>query len=143
MTKYSILPIVDSRKSIETPLIQRATYNPEKIYNPGNTNSPWSGYSSNIQYESELRNQTFAIQSCTQSVYIPSSNSSLYQVNWKTQNNAHQPFPTLFKDDKFCPINPNPNPDKVGFALFNNATRQQVKDLTKETKCNYTDRKEK
>ena len=33
-------------------------------------------------------------------------------------------------------MNPNLNPEKIGFALFNNATRQQTKDLTKETKCN-------
>ena len=136
MTKYSILPIVDARKHVETPLIQRATYNPEKIYNPGNDFGPWSGYSSNINHESELRNQFFAIQRCTQAEYVPSSNSSLFQVNWQNQNKHQQPFPDLFKDEKFCPTNPNPNPDKIGFALFNNATRQQVKDLTKETKCN-------
>ena len=138
MTKYSILPIVDARKQVETPLIQRATYTPDKIYNPGNDFGPWSGYSSNINQESELRNQIFAIQSCTQAYYIPSSKSSLYQVHWKNspQKIPEQPFPTLFKNEKFCPTNPNPNPDKIGFAIFNNATRQQVKELTKETKCN-------
>ena len=57
LTKYSVLPIVDLRKSIETPLIQQATFTPEKIYNPGNDSGPWSGYASNINHESELRNQ--------------------------------------------------------------------------------------
>ena len=137
MTKYSILPIVDPRKPIETPLIQQATYSPEKIYNPGNDSGPWSGYASNINDESELRNQQFAIQTCPQASYIPSSKSNLYKVNWQNNNKPpQQPFPTLFQDETFCPINPNPNPDKIGFALFNNATRQQVKDLTIETKCN-------
>ena len=136
LTKYSVLPIVDLRKSIETPLIQQATFTPEKIYNPGNDSGPWSGYASNINHESELRNQLFALQSCTQSVYIPSSNSNLYQVQFHNTNKAQQPFPQLFKNQQFCPTNPNPNPDKIGFALFNNATRQQTKDLTKKTKCN-------
>lgn len=135
MTKYSLLPIVDPRKPIETPLIQQATYTPEKIYNPGNDSGPWSGYASNINHESELRNQIFALQSCPQSAYIPSSKSSLYQVHFQNTNKPQQPFPELFQNQQFCPINPNPNPEKIGFALFNNPTRQQTKDLTKETKC--------
>ena len=136
MTKYTILPIVDHRKPIETPLIQEATYTPEKIYNPGNDSGPWSGYASNINHESELRNQIFALQSCSQASYIPPSTSNLYQVKWKNNNNHNQPFPELFKTQQFSPINPNPNQETIGFALFNNATRQQTKDLTKQTKCN-------
>jgi len=133
LTKYSILPVVDPRKPIKTPLIQQATFTPETVYNPGNDSGPWSGYASNINHETELRNQIFALQSCSQAAYIPSSQSSLYQVKWKNNNNKPvQPFPDLFKNEQFCPNNPNPNPDKIGFALFNNATRQQVKDLTKQ-----------
>jgi hypothetical protein len=137
LTKYSLLPIVDPRQSIKTPLIQQATYTPEKIYNPGNDFGPWSGYASNVNHESELRNQIFALQSCGQAAYIPSSKSSLYQTNWKNANEAiqQQPFPGLFINEQFSPTNPNQHPDKVGFSLFNNATRQQTKDLTKETKC--------
>ena len=136
MTKYSILPIVDPRKQIDTPLIQQATYNPAKMYNPGNDSGPWSGYASNINHESELRNQLFALQNCTQASYIPSSKSSLYDVHWQNANKQEQPYPHLFKTEQFCPINPNPNPTQVGYALFNNATRQQTRNLTKETKSN-------
>ena len=137
-TKYSIMPIVDPRKPIEVPLIQRSTYTPETIYNPGNDGGPWSGYASNINNESALKNQVFALQSCPQSTYIPSSTSSLYQVKWQNNNNNNlqQPFPTLFEDQTFTLTNPNPHPDKIGFGLFNNATRQQVRDLTKPTVCN-------
>jgi hypothetical protein len=133
LTKYSILPIIDPRKSVETPLVQQATYTPETVFNPGNDFGPWSGYASNVNHESDLRNQIFALQSCSQAAFVPSSKSSLYQVNWQNQNKPAQPFPDLFKNENFCPANPNPHPDKVGFALFNNATRQQVKDLTKPT----------
>lgn len=135
LTKYSILPIVDPRKQITTPLIQQSTFTPETVYNPGNDSGPWSGYASNINHETELRNQIFALQSCSQAAYIPSSKSSLYQVKWKNNNNPVQPFPDLFKTEQFNPNNPNANSDKIGYALFNNATRQQVKDLTKTT-CN-------
>ena len=31
MTKYSLLPIIDPIKPIQTPLIQQATYRPEKF----------------------------------------------------------------------------------------------------------------
>lgn len=131
LTKYSILPVVDPRKTVETPLVQQATYISESIFNPGNDFGPWSGYASNVNRESELRNQLFALQHCSQATYIPSSKSSLYQINWENQNKPSQPFDDLFKIDTFNPINPNPYPNKVGFALFNNSTRQQIKDLTK------------
>ena len=31
LTKYSIMPIVDPRREINTPLVQQATYNPQQI----------------------------------------------------------------------------------------------------------------
>ena len=136
LTKYSYFPIVDPRKPINVPLTQMPTYNVHKVFNPGNTQSPWSGFASNINTESELRNQIFALQSCAQAAYIPKSNSNLYNVYWDNKNKQHQPFPDLFANQQFCPINPNPNQNKIGYAVFNNATRQQTKDLTKPTKCN-------
>jgi hypothetical protein len=133
LTKYSIMPIVDNRGQISTPLNQYATYTPETVYNPGNDFGPWSGYASNVNHESELRNQIFALQSCSQASYIPSSKSSLYNVKWNNKNKPYQPFPELFKQEEFCPFNPNLNPDVVGYSLFNNATRQQTKDLSTDT----------
>jgi len=134
LTKYSIMPIVDPRKKSNVQLVQQATFTPESAFNPGNDFGPWSGYASNVNHESELRNQIFALQSCSQATYIPSSNSSLYDVKWKNSTTQFQPFPDLFKNEEFSPVNPNPDPNKIGFALFNNATRQQVRDLTKPTK---------
>jgi hypothetical protein len=136
MTKYSYLPIVDPRKATSVPLIVQPTFSPHTVFNPGNTESPWSGFASKINLESELRNQIFALQSCSQATYIPSSKSSLYKTNWENTNKVQQPFPKLFQKEQFCPVNPNPNSEKIGYALFNNSTRQQTKDLTKETKCN-------
>jgi len=129
-TKYSTMPIVNPTKPFVTPLIQQASYTPETVFNPGNDFGPWSGYASSVNDETDLRNQIYAIQSCSEAAYVPSSNSSLYQVKFKNTNKPEQPFPNLFKNESFCPVNPNPSPNTIGFALFNNATRQQVKDLT-------------
>jgi len=79
MTKYSYLPIVDPRKEVDVRMKQYPTFNPHTVFNPGNTQSPWSGFASNINTESELRNQIYALQKCSQSVYVPSSNSDLYE----------------------------------------------------------------
>jgi hypothetical protein len=128
-TKYNVLPIVDSRKDSEVPLIQHATYNQPTQFNPSNSKGPWSGYASNINHESELRNQIFALQRNTQAAYMPSSKSNLYDVKWKNNENHEQPFPQLFESQNFLPFNTNPYSNTIGYALFNNATRQQLKDV--------------
>jgi hypothetical protein len=128
-TKYAFLPIVDLHKQINVPVIQQGTFNSETMYNPGNDFGPWSGYSSKINDETELRNQIYAHQSCSQATYIPSSKSSLYNVKWINNNGIQQPFPNLFKEDDFSPVNPNSHPNDIGYALFNNSTRQQRLDV--------------
>jgi hypothetical protein len=132
MTKYSYFPIVDPRKNINVLLQQKPIYNIHNTFNPGNTKSPWSGFATNINIESELRNQIYALQKCSQATYIPSTNSSLYNYEFKvkTQPNPHQ---ILFENPNFNSFNPNPSPNEVGFSLFNNPTRIQIKNITKQT----------
>jgi hypothetical protein len=132
-TKYATLPIIDLRKQINVPLKQEPTYNPSQIFNPGNDFGPWSGFSSNVNHESELRGQMYAIQECPQSFYVPSSQSDLYKYKWTNNKKPEQPFPNLFKNEKFNMFNPNPNSETIGFGLFNNSTRQQLKELTQPT----------
>ena len=134
-TKYATLPVIDLRKKINVPLKQEATYHPSQTFNPGNDFGPWSGFSSNINHESELRGQIYALQNCDQATYVPSSQSSMYKFNWQNNKQIAQPFPDLFKTETFNMFNPNPDPEHIGFALFNNATRQHIKDLTKPTTC--------
>jgi len=133
MTKYSYFTIVDPRKQLSVPLEQMPTYNVNKVFNPGNTTSPWSGFASNINKESELRNQIYALQKCSQSVYVPSSNSDLYDYKFKTTT-QHNPHDLLFKQEHFSEFNPNPSTKIVGSEMFMNATRVQVRDMTKQ-KC--------
>ena len=132
MTKYSYFPIVDPRKQLNVPLVVQPTFNPHTIFNPGNTQSPWSGFASNINKESELRNQIYALQKCSQSVYVPSSNSDLYNYGF-IPNQIPQSHSLLFQTQSFSQFNPTPSP-KVGSDMFFNPTRVQVKDITKQ-KC--------
>jgi hypothetical protein len=131
MTKYSYFPIVDPRKQINIPLVQMPTYSVNEVFNPGNTQSPWSGFASNINTESELRNQIYALQKCSQAIYVPNSSSDLYTYKFqtKTQSNPHE---LLFRDETFESFNPNPAPGLCGSSIFNNNTRCQVKDITKQ-----------
>jgi hypothetical protein len=128
-TKYSLLPIVDPRKEITVPLIQRATYSQETFFNPSD-NAPWCGYASNVNNESLLRNQVYALQKCSQSVYIPSTTSSLYIHKTSNSYSAEQPHKNLFKDETFSKKTVQ-HKNHIGYELFNNPTRQQLKNLTK------------
>jgi hypothetical protein len=137
MTKYSLMPIVSPRATIATPFQQQPQYNTEKVFNPGNTVSPYSGFAASINKESELRNQIFALQKCSQSVYVPNSNSDLYTYSFMpTKTKSMQPFKELFKNEQFDKF--NPNVENIGNGLFNNCTRQQLKDLTGVDGCENT-----
>lgn len=133
MTKYSYFPVVDPRAQINVPVKQMPTYNVNTTFNPGNSMAPWSGFATNINTESELRNQIYALQKCSQSVYVPSSNSDLYDYKFKSirQYNPHE---LMFNEQTFSSFNPNPDQNICGSGLFYNNTRCQVKDMTKQ-KC--------
>ena len=125
----------NTRKQINVPLKKLPTYNIHNQFNPGNTVSPWSGFASNINIETELRNQVYALQKCSQSVYVPNSKSDLYTCNLKPlkQTTHHE---LLFKTDNFSQFDPNPDNNIIGYEIFNNNTRCQVRDMTKQqSKC--------
>ena len=124
-TKFTRMPIISSEKMSSVPLKQLPKFDPHTTFNPGTANAPWSGFNTNT--ESVLRNQIYALQDCSQAVFVPSSKSNLYQVHWK-QTELLQPFPDLFQPQTF-PVNSFEHSQHVGYALFNNATRQQIKDL--------------
>jgi hypothetical protein len=132
MTKYSHFPIVDPRKRNSVPLVVQPTFNTNAVFNPGNSQSPWSGFASNVNTESELRNQIYALQKCSQAVYVPSSKSDLYTYDF-TPKPTPQSHSLLFQNDSFEQFNPNPDSNTVGAGMFFNSTRVQVKDMTKQT----------
>jgi hypothetical protein len=122
-TKYSILPIVDARPKPLVEIERQPVYNVSTVFNPGNAQAPWSGFASNIDTESSFRRQFFALQSCEQSEYVPSTNSDMYQVT-AVGRMEQQPFPGLFQEQKFQQF--NPNSCDVGNDMFNNCTREQL-----------------
>jgi hypothetical protein len=127
-TKYTIMPIVDQIPKSDISLKNFPKYNLEKVFNPGNSQAPWSGFASQINTESTLRNQFFALQKCDQAKYIPSSNSSLYQTHMPPATTPSQ-HSELFNENNFKAFNPNPQIGVVGKNIFNNNTRVQVKNI--------------
>jgi hypothetical protein len=125
-TKYTLMPVIDQYKQSNVPIIISTTYNVGKVFNPGNDMGPWNGYSNNVDIETLLRNQTFALQNCDQSVYVPSSTSDLYNSD-NIETNQMQPYPKLFEPAMFD--NFNPNSHNLGNNVFNNSTRQQLKNI--------------
>lgn len=126
-TKYTILGEDEGyRKESCQPREKYANFEPSKIFTPGNGGAPWYGFASNINNESTLRNQFFALQKCDLAKWIPSTNSELYNAKVVSQP-LPSPHPHLNKVEDFEPFQPN----TCGIAkqLFHNHTNQQIKDL--------------
>jgi hypothetical protein len=128
-TKYAYMPILDQRKPATVPLNNYPVFSPHATFNPGNSMAPWAGFANNVNVESSLRSQFFALQHCEQSEYVPSSSSDLYNV-YVPPNPVKQPFPNLFKKEVFDHCNPNPH--NLGNNFFNNNTRNDNKDIIPE-----------
>jgi hypothetical protein len=107
-------------------------YNTTKTFNPGDKGS-WSGYVTNINNESILRNQIYALQKFPQSDFVPGSNSDLYNSTIPNinNNNVEMLFPNLFNSNIVSSELKSEKNDKTPHNLgnlFNNHTRQQLKD---------------
>lgn len=124
-TKYSNMPIVDPRVD-PSSLIKvgiMPTYNVNAIFNPGTSISPWSGYATNVDSESVLRDQVYPLSDCLQSKFIPSSRSDMYinSMGIAGHDNGIAEFPNLFKTDTWCVVDPSRDfPQKY---VFNSSTR--------------------
>ena len=136
-TKYDCMSILDRRASTQVPIMKQPIYNINKTFNPGNAQAPWGGFASNINEESKLRNQFFALQKCEQANYVPSTNSDMYKVTVGGRKEECV-FPSLVESGSTALgsiyVNPhlapfNPNKLNMGKKLFNNHTRQQVLDI--------------
>jgi hypothetical protein len=114
-------------------------YNPETNFTPPiMTNGPVSGYINNVNVESTLRNQFFALQKgADQNEYVPSKNSELYNVKVVSRP-EEQPYPLLFKNqmilDKTLHANIRDNPH-IGKDMFHNYTRTQLRNGKTNDKC--------
>jgi hypothetical protein len=127
-TKYQIYPCLNERKESNVPLEQYSTFNSKITFNPANKQSPnWCNY---INIESELRNQNYGLTKGGNHIFIPNSNSDLYFYKFEEQsmnNDLYNPHKNLFKNENFQPFNPNIN--NLGYQLFYNNTRIQMKEI--------------
>ena len=119
-TRYVKMPIVNMRSVPKVQCPHVLPFNVHKQFFPGNTKSPYDGY--NVDNETILRNQTFALQKCEQSEYVPSSKSDMYAktVPQKMYTGKYQ---KLFEKPDLEPN--DPNPEDLGLLMFNNCTREQ------------------
>jgi len=127
-TKYTHFPIVNHRKPEHEPTIPYIKYNGSANFNPGTTSAPISGY--NIDLETNLRNQTVALQhGASQNIYIPSSTSDLYNISVISRPSV-QPHPELFKRSLFDQsLHANVSNVDIGKNTFFNHTRTQLRNL--------------
>ena len=95
-TKYAYMHVVDGRKKPTVELNNYPQFSVNKVFNPGNKQAPWSGFASNIDSESSLRSQNFALQSCNKAKYVPSSNSDMFIVDINDGIVENQPFPVHY-----------------------------------------------
>ena len=79
-TRQTIMGMVDNYREATVPINNYSFYDTKKVFNPGTGVAPFSGYAVNVDLESELKNQTIALQRNDSGSYIPSSNSTLYNT---------------------------------------------------------------
>ena len=112
-----------------TPIKREPPYSVSAVFNPGDTQGPWSGFATNINTESVLRNQVFAAQRAAQAVYVPSSSSGLYVAPQHSSTGPSHAFRHIEAVQLFPDHNPNPDSTSIGKNSFHNHTRQQLKDV--------------
>lgn len=129
-TKYTTFMVNSATQNCinDTP---PTNFSVDSVFLPGNCNGPFSGFSNNVNDESYLRNQFFALQSCPQAYWMPNSTSELFTYNVDAgirSENVLQKHPELFKRYSLGYFNPNPD-NSVGVNIFNNSTRCQIRNL--------------
>lgn len=128
-TKYALFPIMDKKPTYNKIEQTNMEYMQKTNFNPGTKNAPPSGYFSNIDTETILRNQTIALQhGANQGVYVPTSESELYKVHVNTTDKRPQPHTQLFNVPQFSnSLHPNLQDTNIGKETFYNHTRTQLR----------------
>jgi hypothetical protein len=130
-TKYTHMPIVDHRDMSLVNIEICPSFDVSTTFNPGNAKSPWCGFANNVDTESLLRSQVFALQCNSQAVYIPDSNSELYVSSLETENRRHtqlqmQDNTQQQQQQILKKQTPGFDENNIGYQLFNNSTRYQL-----------------
>ena len=128
-TRYTKMHILDNNENnLTTQISAKNQFQTSTTFFPGDRKPNWNGFVTNVDKESQLRNQFFALQKCDQAYYVPGSESDLY-VNKNIpsgkdhENGIKEDEGLMFRQFKF--ENFNPNLFSAGNLLFNNSTRVQ------------------
>jgi hypothetical protein len=124
-TKYALFPTIDRKTPSEKLSMEYlGGLGSTPSFSPLINNSP---FIRNIDTETILRNQTVALQNgIGQSVYVPSSNSDLYNTTVVSRP-SEQPFPDLFVKPTFSTNIPHIATQNIGKSDFFNFTRTQLR----------------
>lgn len=128
-TKYTLMPTYNQVTQSTVPINSNVLYDVSNTFFPGTRKPHFHGFATNVDKESTLRNQFFALQKADQVAYLPNSSSDLYEnnINFITQNNNLDAY-LIFKEESFNDFNPNIS-DSIGNEIFYNSTRVQLKNL--------------
>lgn len=128
-TKYSLMPALSGRKLNAEPTTEYDDYNIHKTFNPGNSSAPVNGFLNNVDHETYLRNQFFALQKGDRPNYVPKGSSELYNdYIFNNIGQDEQPHPKLFSKEKFSnDRTQHGGLDGIGVDYFHNNTRTQLR----------------
>ena len=130
-TKYAHFPTLDRQPIVKEKSQKYENYSLSKNFNPGSDKAPVSGYFSNVDLETNMRNQHFALQhGASQGTYVPTSASELYNVRVPFSVGEPQPHPDLFQKQQFAnEMHPNLMHTNIGNDRFFNHTRTQLRNM--------------
>lgn len=129
-TRGGMMPVITTKTQSNEQFYGYTDYNVSKNFAPATRTAPFRGFAENINEESELRNQIFALQRSEKGLYVPQSFGDLYMVNVPekelTQQEQQHFYPGLFKQEQFSRFDPGSRYDTK--KMFNNDTNQALKD---------------
>ena len=128
-TKYTLMPTYNHPIESTVPINSNVLYDVSNTFFPGTRKPHFRGFATNVDKESTLRNQFFALQKADQVAYLPNTNSDLYEntINF-SRHHTNLDEHLLFKEESFNDFNPNIS-NSIGNEIFYNSTRVQLKDL--------------
>jgi len=125
-TKYAHFPMLSGHSPTSVPIRQMPGYSTEGMFAPMTSSGPVDGFFANVDTESVLRSQYFALQrGAGQHVYIPSSQSDLYMTTAVGRQET-QPYDGLFARESFTGPS-TAHLGGIGKDVFANSTRQQMR----------------
>lgn len=126
-TKYAHFPMLSGHNPTTIPIKQMSEYSTKTTFAPLTTRGPVDGFLTNVDTESSLRSQFFALQKgAGQNVYIPGYQSDLYITPAAVGRQETQPYEGLFARESYMGASAA-HLGGIGQDRFSNHTRQQMR----------------